>query len=66
MPVEDVTPVPPDATPSVPARVTAPVVAVEGVSPAKDVWNDATVDPVVANVPVVGSVSVVVPVAVNV
>jgi hypothetical protein len=31
--------VPPDVAPNVPANVTAPVVAVLGVNPLKDVWN---------------------------
>jgi len=37
-----VCPVPPDAGPNVPAKVTAPVVAVLGVNPLNDVWNDDT------------------------
>ena len=54
-----VKPVPPLPTVSVPANVTTPVVAVLGVNPPSDVWNEATVPPVNANVPVVvGSVSV--------
>ena len=47
---------------SVPASVTAPVVAVDGVSPVVPAEKDATVLPVVASVPVVGSVTEVVPV----
>jgi len=35
-------PVPPDVTPSVPANVTTPDVAVDGVRPDNDVWNDVT------------------------
>jgi hypothetical protein len=35
-------PVPPLATPNVPANVTAPVVDVDGVKPVKLVWNDVT------------------------
>jgi len=38
----EVNPVPPDVTPSVPANVTAPVVAVVGVRPDNEVWNDVT------------------------
>jgi hypothetical protein len=41
-PVRVTAPVPPLATPNVPARVTAPVVAVVGVRPYKDVWKDCT------------------------
>jgi len=41
-PVEDVTPVPPLATASVPAKVTAPVVAVLGVSPVVPALNVVT------------------------
>jgi hypothetical protein len=41
-PVAVVTPVPPLVTPSVPARVIAPLVAVEGVKPAKVDLNDDT------------------------
>ena len=37
-----VCPVPPLAIPSVPASVIAPVVAVDGVKPLSDVWNDNT------------------------
>ena len=47
-PVLVVTPVPPDETPSVPARVTAPVVDVAGVSPERLVWKEVT--PVFAGV----------------
>lgn len=57
---------PPLPTASVPARVTAPVVAVDGVRPVLPPLNDATVPPVVARVPEVGNVSVVTPVVVNV
>ena len=41
-PVKVVAPVPPLATPRVPAKVTTPVVAMLGVKPLKDVWNDVT------------------------
>ena len=51
---------------SVPARVTAPVVAVAGVSPVVPAEKDATVLPVVASVPLVGSVNDVIAVAVSV
>jgi hypothetical protein len=44
VPVEVVTPVPPLATARVPARVTTPVVAVEGVNPVVPAENDATTD----------------------
>ena len=37
-----VCPVPPELTPKVPANVTAPVVAVLGVNPLNDVWNELT------------------------
>ena len=40
--VRVVEPVPPLAAPSVPASVIAPVVAVDGVKPLSDVWNDNT------------------------
>ena len=40
--VYDVCPVPPEATPNVPANVTAPDVAVLGVNPLNDVWNVVT------------------------
>ena len=42
--VKDVSPVPPEDVFNVPARVTTPVVAVDGVKPPKDVWNDVTGD----------------------
>ena len=61
-----VCPVPPLAMASVPASVTAPVVAVEGVKPVLPPLNEATVLEVVANVPLVGKVTDVVPVTVNV
>ena len=44
VPVEDVTPVPPLATARVPARVTTPVVAVDGVNPVVPAENDATTE----------------------
>ena len=48
-----VCPVPPLPIPNVPAKVTTPVDAVEGVSPLNDVWNDVTPAPPLAdNVPV--------------
>lgn len=47
-----VCPVPPLPIPNVPAKVTTPVDAVEGVSPLSDVWNDVTPPELVAdNVP---------------
>ena len=58
-PVNVVAPVPPLATLSVPANVTAPVVAVDGVNPVVPALNDATVLDVVANVPLVGNVTLV-------
>ena len=57
---------PPLAVASVPASVTAPVVAVAGVSPVVPAEKDATVLPVVASVPLVGSVNDVLAVAVSV
>ena len=46
-------PVPPLEIPNVPAKVTTPVDAVEGVRPVNDVWNDVTPAPPLAdNVPV--------------
>lgn len=42
LPVEVVAPVPPLATARVPANVTAPVVAVDGVSPVEPALNDVT------------------------
>lgn len=48
-----VCPVPPLPIPNVPAKVTTPVAAVEGVRPLNDVWNDVTPPVAVAdNVPV--------------
>ena len=41
-------PVPPLVVPKVPASVMAPVLAVDGVSPLNEVWNDVT--PVLVNV----------------
>ena len=61
-----VKPVPPLATASVPASVTAPVVAVLGVNPVVPAENDATVLAVVASVPDVGKVTLVSAVVVNV
>jgi hypothetical protein len=52
-PVDVVTPVPPFATASVPARVTAPVVAVLGVSPVVPALNDVTPPPLTDQVAVV-------------
>ena len=49
-----------------PPKVIAPVVAVEGVSPVDPALNEATVFAVVASVPLVGSVTDVVPVVVRV
>ena len=46
VPVEEVTPVPPLATASVPASVIAPVVAVEGVRPVVPPLNEVTPIPV--------------------
>lgn len=46
-----VCPVPPLLIPNVPAKVTTPVDAVEGVSPLNDVWNDVTPELVADNVP---------------
>jgi hypothetical protein len=40
--VNDVSPVPPEVVFNVPARVTTPVVAVDGVKPPKEVWNERT------------------------
>jgi hypothetical protein len=40
--VNDVRPVPPEVVFNVPASVTTPVVAVDGVKPPKEVWNDKT------------------------
>ena len=65
-PVSVVAPVPPLATLSVPANVTAPVVAVFGVNPVEPALKDATVLDVVANVPLVGNVTLVLPVNVPV
>ena len=65
-PAAVVAPVPPFAIASVPASVTAPVVAELGVSPVVPPLNDATVLAVVASVPDVGSVRAVAPVAVRV
>jgi len=58
--------VPPFAVPSVPASVTAPVVAVLGVNPVVPALNEATVPAVVASVPLVGNVTDVLPVTVPV
>ena len=63
-PVNVVAPVPPLPTIRVPARLTAPVVALLGVKPVLPPLNEATVLEVVANVPLVGNVTEVVPVAV--
>ena len=65
-PVNVVAPVPPLPTIRVPARLTAPVVALLGVRPVLPPLNEATVLEVVANVPLVGNVTDVVPVTVNV
>jgi hypothetical protein len=64
--VKEVSPVPPFVVASVPASVTAPVVAVLGVKPVEPALKDATVLPVVARVPLVGSVTFVAPVVVSV
>ena len=63
-PVNVVAPVPPLPTIRVPARLTAPVVALLGVNPVLPPLNEATVLEVVANVPLVGNVTDVVPVTV--
>ena len=62
----EVMPVPPFEGANVPPSVTAPVVAVFGVSPVVPALKDATVPAVVASVPVVGRVTLVVPVVVRV
>ena len=59
-------PVPPLVVASVPARVIAPVVAELGVNPVVPALKDATVLAVVASVPLVGRVTLVVPVVVKV
>ena len=59
-----VSPVPPFVVASVPASVTAPVVAVLGVNPVEPALKDATVPAVVAKVPLVGNVTFVAPVVV--
>ena len=59
-----VSPVPPFVVASVPASVTAPVVAVLGVNPVVPALKDATVPAVVAKVPLVGNVTFVAPVVV--
>jgi hypothetical protein len=64
--VNEVSPVPPFVVASVPASVTAPVVAVLGVNPVEPALKDATVPAVVAKVPLVGSVTFVAPVVVSV
>ena len=66
MAVKLVSPVPPFVVASVPARVTAPEVAVLGVNPVVPALKDATVPAVVAKVPLVGNVTFVAPVVVSV